>query len=149
MKTHMEQEQIKNPQCDCRFASDYQLEDGHCIGCSLHKDFEKAVEKGAKLMEIEAIKIEVTSEDSTYEQKFQNWKRNKQMEMDLRKTEFENEMSEAEREIAEREANSKIEIKHIDLANSKIERDKILDIVESGTKQFQLVLFSIVDFFVN
>jgi len=48
-------------------------------------------------------------------------------------------------EIAEREASTKIDMKHIDMANNKIERDKILDIVESGTKQFQLVLFSILD----
>jgi archaeal cell division control protein 6 len=47
-------------------------------------------------------------------------------------------------EIAEREASSKIEIKHIDLANDKIERDKILDIIETEPKQFQIVLHSIV-----
>jgi cell division control protein 6 len=46
-------------------------------------------------------------------------------------------------EIAERESNPKIEIKHIDEANDKIERDKILDIIETEPKQFQLVLFSI------
>jgi len=46
-------------------------------------------------------------------------------------------------EIAERESCSKIEIKHIDNANDKIERDKILDIIVSEPKQFQLVLFSI------
>jgi archaeal cell division control protein 6 len=46
-------------------------------------------------------------------------------------------------EIAERKANSKIEIKHIDQANDKIEKDKILDIIETEPKQFQLVLFSI------
>jgi len=46
-------------------------------------------------------------------------------------------------EIAEREANPKISIKHIDMANDKIERDKILDIIETEPKQFQLVLFSI------
>ena len=32
---------------------------------------------------------------------------------------------------------------YIDLANNKMERDKILDIVESEPKQFQLVLYSI------
>lgn len=47
-------------------------------------------------------------------------------------------------ELAERDAVSKIQIKHIDFANDKIERDKVLDIVETGTKQFQLVLYSIV-----
>ncbi len=46
-------------------------------------------------------------------------------------------------EIAERESASKITIQHIDLANDKIERDKILDIIETEPKQFQLVLFSI------
>jgi cell division control protein 6 len=46
-------------------------------------------------------------------------------------------------EIAERESSSKIDIKHIDKANDKIERDKILDIIETEPKQFQLVLFSI------
>tara|TARA_Y100000310_G_scaffold56999_3_gene52258 strand:- start:30307 stop:31506 length:1200 start_codon:yes stop_codon:yes gene_type:complete len=46
-------------------------------------------------------------------------------------------------EIAERGASSKICIKHIDMANDKIERDKILDIIETEPKQFQLVLFSI------
>ena len=48
-------------------------------------------------------------------------------------------------EIAERISNSKIEIKHIDEANDKIERDKILNIIENAPKQFQLVLFSIFD----
>jgi cell division control protein 6 len=48
-------------------------------------------------------------------------------------------------EIAERSSNSKIEIKHIDEANDKIERDKILDIIESEPKQFQIVLYSIIE----
>jgi cell division control protein 6 len=52
-------------------------------------------------------------------------------------------------EIAEREANLKIEIKHIDLANDKIERDKILDIIETEPKQFQLVLYSIINLLEN
>ncbi|MGV8151832.1 MAG: Cdc6/Cdc18 family protein [Candidatus Nanoarchaeia archaeon] len=46
-------------------------------------------------------------------------------------------------EIAEREASPVIEIRHIDAANDKIERDKILDIIETEPKQFQLVLYSI------
>ena len=46
-------------------------------------------------------------------------------------------------EIAEREASPKIDIKHIDQANEKIERDKILEIIETEPKQFQLVLYSI------
>ena len=48
-------------------------------------------------------------------------------------------------EIAERNSNNKIKIEHIDHANEKIERDKILDVVESGTKQFQLILYSIIN----
>ena len=48
-------------------------------------------------------------------------------------------------EIAERESSTKIEIKHIDLANDKIERDKILEIIETEPKQFQLVLYSILE----
>ena len=46
-------------------------------------------------------------------------------------------------ELAEREGNKKIKVKHIDLANNKIERDKILDVIETEPKQFQLVLLSI------
>ncbi|MDD5193474.1 MAG: orc1/cdc6 family replication initiation protein [Candidatus Nanoarchaeia archaeon] len=48
-------------------------------------------------------------------------------------------------EIAERVSSPKIEIKHIDESNDKIERDKLLDIIESAPKQFQLVLFSIMN----
>jgi archaeal cell division control protein 6 len=46
-------------------------------------------------------------------------------------------------EIAERCSDSKIKIIHIDKANEKIEKDKILDIIETGTKQFQMILYSI------
>ncbi|MCK4997533.1 orc1/cdc6 family replication initiation protein [Candidatus Pacearchaeota archaeon] len=46
-------------------------------------------------------------------------------------------------ELSEREGNDKIEEEFIDLANMKMERDKILDIVEGEPKQFQLVLYSI------
>lgn len=46
-------------------------------------------------------------------------------------------------ELSEREGNCKVDLKYIDLANEKIERDKILDIVETATKQFQLILYSI------
>jgi cell division control protein 6 len=46
-------------------------------------------------------------------------------------------------ELAEREGNKKILLKHIDEANSKIEKDKILDVIGSEPKQFQLVLYSI------
>jgi cell division control protein 6 len=46
-------------------------------------------------------------------------------------------------ELSEREGKTKIGEAYIDLANKKIERDKILDIVESEPKQFQLVLYAI------
>lgn len=46
-------------------------------------------------------------------------------------------------ELAEREGDTKIALKHIDEANSKIEKDKILDVITSEPKQFQLVLYSI------
>jgi cell division control protein 6 len=48
-------------------------------------------------------------------------------------------------EIAERAGENKITTKHIDEANDKIERDKILDIVETQPKQHQLVLQAIID----
>jgi cell division control protein 6 len=47
-------------------------------------------------------------------------------------------------EIAEREGNNRILTKHIDEANHKIERDKILDIIETEPKQFQAVLQAII-----
>lgn len=48
-------------------------------------------------------------------------------------------------ELAERSSHSKIQISHIDQANEKIERDKILDVVETGTRQFQVILYSIIE----
>jgi len=47
-------------------------------------------------------------------------------------------------ELAERDNSKKIYLKHIDEANSKIERDKILDVISSEPKQFQYVLHSII-----
>jgi len=47
-------------------------------------------------------------------------------------------------ELAERDSSRNILLKHIDDANNKIERDKILDIVKSEPKQFQFVLYSII-----
>ena len=47
-------------------------------------------------------------------------------------------------ELAERDGSSKILVSHIDEANNKIERDKILDVIKSEPKQFQLVLSSII-----
>ncbi|MFH1326565.1 MAG: orc1/cdc6 family replication initiation protein [archaeon] len=46
-------------------------------------------------------------------------------------------------ELAEREGAKKILLKHIDGANDKIEKDKILDVIRTEPKQFQLVLYSI------
>jgi len=48
-------------------------------------------------------------------------------------------------ELSEREGKDSIEEDYIDLANNKMERDKILDIVESEPKQFQLVLYAIME----
>ncbi len=47
-------------------------------------------------------------------------------------------------ELAERDTSKKIYLKYIDEANNKIERDKILDVIKSEPKQFQLVLNSII-----
>ena len=47
-------------------------------------------------------------------------------------------------ELAERQGAEKIQLKHIDDANDKIEKDKILDVISSEPKQFQLVLHSII-----
>ena len=47
-------------------------------------------------------------------------------------------------ELSEREGGKKILLKHIDEANNKIEKDKILDIVRTEPKQFQFVLYSII-----
>ncbi len=46
-------------------------------------------------------------------------------------------------ELSERDGEKTVSEDYIDLANNKMERDKILDIVESEPKQFQLVLYSI------
>jgi len=46
-------------------------------------------------------------------------------------------------ELAERNGCTKVVLAHIDEANSKIEKDKILDVIGSEPKQFQLVLHSI------
>lgn len=47
-------------------------------------------------------------------------------------------------ELAEREGGNRVLLKHIDEANEKIERDKILDVIQSEPKQFQFVLYSII-----
>jgi len=46
-------------------------------------------------------------------------------------------------EIAERNAQNKVGIEHIDLAEEKIEKDRIVDIVGTQPKQFQTTLYSI------
>lgn len=46
-------------------------------------------------------------------------------------------------ELAERENLKKVGLNHIDSANSKIERDKMLDVIENAPNQFQLVLYAI------
>jgi cell division control protein 6 len=48
-------------------------------------------------------------------------------------------------EIAERNGDKKITTKHIDEANDKIERDKVLDLVETEPRQFQAVLQAIIN----
>ena len=48
-------------------------------------------------------------------------------------------------ELAERSGSKKILFKHIDGANTKIEKDKILDVIKSEPKQFQYVLHSIIN----
>lgn len=52
-------------------------------------------------------------------------------------------------ELAERDGSDKILLKYIDESNSKIERDKILDIIRTEPKQFQLVLYSIIKLIEN
>lgn len=47
-------------------------------------------------------------------------------------------------ELAERDGSKSVLLKHIDLANEKIEKDKILDVIKTEPKQFQLVLYSII-----
>jgi len=46
-------------------------------------------------------------------------------------------------ELAEREGSKKLTMEFIDKANHKIEKDKMLDIIENEPKQHQLVLYSI------
>ncbi len=48
-------------------------------------------------------------------------------------------------ELAERQNESKVAISHLDQAEEKIERDRILDLVSTQPKQYQVTLFSIID----
>ncbi len=47
-------------------------------------------------------------------------------------------------ELAERDGSKKVKEAHIDEANNKIERDKILDVISGGPRQFKIVLHSII-----
>lgn len=47
-------------------------------------------------------------------------------------------------ELAERTGSKKVLLKHIDEANTKIEREKILELIKTEPKQFQYVLYSII-----
>jgi archaeal cell division control protein 6 len=47
-------------------------------------------------------------------------------------------------ELAEREGEKRITVEYLDNANKKIERDKILDLVETQPTQCQIVLYSII-----
>ena len=46
-------------------------------------------------------------------------------------------------EIAEREGNEFVKINHLDEAEEKIEKDRVFEIIQSQPKQYQVVLFSI------
>ncbi|MBI4146128.1 ORC1-type DNA replication protein [Candidatus Woesearchaeota archaeon] len=48
-------------------------------------------------------------------------------------------------ELAERDNSTKVHIKHLDHAEEKIERDRVLDIVAAQPKQFQAALLAIID----
>ena len=50
-------------------------------------------------------------------------------------------------ELAERDGSGKILIKHLDEANNKLERDKILDVINSEPKQHHFVLYSIISLY--
>jgi len=47
-------------------------------------------------------------------------------------------------ELAEREGKSKVGLQHVDMANEKMDRDKILDTISAAPKQLQLVIYSII-----
>ncbi len=48
-------------------------------------------------------------------------------------------------ELAEREGSKKVLLKHVDQSNEKIDHDKVLDIIRTEPKQFQVVLKSIMN----
>jgi len=46
-------------------------------------------------------------------------------------------------EVAEREGAEKVEIRHLDEAEEKLEKERVVDIVSSQPKQFQAILYSV------
>jgi archaeal cell division control protein 6 len=48
-------------------------------------------------------------------------------------------------ELAERSANQKVNVSHVDVAQEKIDMDRVLEIVKAQPKQSQAVIFSIVE----
>jgi len=48
-------------------------------------------------------------------------------------------------ELSEREKSRKVRIRHVDQANEKMDRDKVVEVVQSAPKQFQLTLLSIME----
>ncbi len=52
-------------------------------------------------------------------------------------------------EIADRKNDKRVKIEHIDEAEEKIDRDRVVDIVTTQPKQYQLVLFSIISLQTN
>ena len=47
-------------------------------------------------------------------------------------------------ELCEREGSKKVLISHLDFAENKIEKDRVIDIISTQPKQYQLVLYSII-----
>jgi archaeal cell division control protein 6 len=50
-------------------------------------------------------------------------------------------------ELAERDNISNVEVKYLDLAEDKIERERVIDIVQTQPKQYQLTLYSIMSLY--
>ncbi|MBM3234516.1 ORC1-type DNA replication protein [Candidatus Pacearchaeota archaeon] len=48
-------------------------------------------------------------------------------------------------ELAERNGEKKVTLAHVDMSNEKIDRDKIIDVIQFAPKQLQLVLFSMIN----
>lgn len=48
-------------------------------------------------------------------------------------------------ELSERDGNTRVELKYIDAAQRKIEKDKVLDLISTAPKHFQLVLYSVIE----